>query len=90
MHVVTGRMSFVGPRPLTRTELSVHYGRSARKILSAKPGLTGLWQVMGRSRLSYRQRARLDAFYVEKQSVPLYFGILARTIPQVLAGKDSW
>ena len=90
IHVVSGRMSFVGPRPVTRTELEVHYGRSAWKVLTAKPGLTGLWQVMGRNRLSYRQRLRLDLFYVEKRRIGLYLRIVTRTIPLVVSGVDSW
>jgi lipopolysaccharide/colanic/teichoic acid biosynthesis glycosyltransferase len=83
-------MSFVGPRPLTQTELNIHYGLSAGTVLSAKPGLTGLWQVMGRNRLSYPQRLRLDLFLVKKRCFGLYFGIVARTIPLVVLGKDSW
>lgn len=90
IHVLSGRMSLVGPRPLTRTELDEHYGRHARTILRARPGLTGLWQVMGRSRLSYPQRVRLDLFYVEKRSIALYLSVLARTVPQVIAGQNSW
>jgi lipopolysaccharide/colanic/teichoic acid biosynthesis glycosyltransferase len=90
VHVAAGRMSFVGPRPLTRTELNLHYKRIAPAVLSTNPGLTGLWQVMGRNRLSYRSRARLDLFYVNNRSIGLYFTILARTIPQLIAAKNSW
>jgi exopolysaccharide production protein ExoY len=90
VHVIGGRMSLVGPRPLTRSELNSQYGSSARDLLRIKPGITGLWQVMGRSRLTYRQRCRLDRFYIRERSVRLYLAILARTVPRVLSGKDSW
>lgn len=90
VHVLTGRMSLVGPRPLTRTELDVHYGERAEEVLRVRPGLTGLWQVMGRNRLTYRQRRRLDLFYVRRKSMAVYLMILARTVPLLLTGKDSW
>src|SRR5439155_2656241 len=60
INVVRGEMSLVGPRPLTREEMRAHYAADAPEVLSVKPGITGLWQVMGRSRLSYPQRRRLD------------------------------
>jgi len=90
MHVVSGRMSLVGPRPLTPGELKRYYGPAAAEVLSVKPGMTGLWQAAGRSRLTYAQRKRLDLFYVRHASPGLYFRILLRTVPRVLAGKDSW
>lgn len=90
VHVLTGRMSLVGPRPLTQTELTVHYGARARQVLRVRPGLTGLWQVMGRNRLTYAQRRRLDLFYARRRSAALYAMILARTVPLVLSGRDSW
>jgi lipopolysaccharide/colanic/teichoic acid biosynthesis glycosyltransferase len=90
LHVVSGSMSLVGPRPLTRSELHLHYDSHAREVLAVRPGITGLWQVLGRNRLTYRQRRRLDLFYVRKRSARLYLAILARTIPRVVTGKDSW
>lgn len=90
MHVIAGQMSLVGPRPLTQTELRVHYGARAPEVLEAKPGLTGLWQVMGRNRLTYHQRLRLDLFYIRRASALLYLMVLARTVPLVLFGRDSW
>jgi lipopolysaccharide/colanic/teichoic acid biosynthesis glycosyltransferase len=83
-------MALVGPRPLTRSELELHYQDDVAEILMVRPGLTGLWQVMGRSRLTYRQRRRLDLLLVRNQSALLYLRILLRTIPQVLTGKNSW
>jgi len=89
-HVAEGRMSLVGPRPMTADELAEHYGPDAGKVLAVKPGLTGLWQVRGRSSLTHRRRRRLDLFLVRRMSVGLYVTILFATIPRVLAGKDAW
>ena len=88
--VASGRMSIVGPRPITRFELHEYYDSDASEVLSVKPGLTGLWQVRGRSRLSYRQRKRLDLFLVRRLSVGLYLRIVALTIPDLLFGRNAW
>jgi exopolysaccharide production protein ExoY len=89
LHVLSGRMALVGPRPLTQTELDLHYGSRASEVLRVRPGLTGLWQVMGRNRLTYPQRRRLDLFYVRRRTVGLCLMILARTVPQVLRARDA-
>jgi len=88
-HVVRGEMSFVGPRPITRSELEEHYGPHANVVLSLRPGLTGLWQLMGRSRLTYSKRKRLDLRLVRCASPGLYFRIFFRSIPRVLRGHDA-
>ena len=88
-HVARGEMSFVGPRPITRGELDEHYGSSAEAVLSLRPGLTGLWQLMGRSRLTYSKRKRLDLRLVRCASPSLYFQILFRSVPRVLLGHDA-
>jgi lipopolysaccharide/colanic/teichoic acid biosynthesis glycosyltransferase len=89
-NVLRGEMSLVGPRPLTREEIRAHYAADAPEVLSVKPGITGLWQVMGRSRLTYAQRRRLDLFLVRRRSAHLYAAILLRTVPEVLSGRNSW
>lgn len=89
-HVVRGDMAFVGPRPLTQYELDRYYRSAAREVLSRPPGLSGLWQVRGRSRLTYRQRRRLDLFLVRQWSLKLYFRILLSTLHMVVSGKDAW
>jgi exopolysaccharide production protein ExoY len=89
-HVFRGQMSLVGPRPITRSELNQHYGRSAETILSLRPGLTGLWQMRGRSRLTYRQRRRLDVWLAGHASPGLYLRILLRSMPVVLKGNDAY
>jgi lipopolysaccharide/colanic/teichoic acid biosynthesis glycosyltransferase len=89
-NVLIGEMSLVGPRPLTQGELTEHYGADKVEVLSIKPGITGLWQTMGRSRLTYRQRVRLDLFLARRRSLGLYLRVLARTIPRALSGIDAW
>ena len=88
--VVTGEMALVGPRPLMAEEIEAFYGARASELLSMKPGITGLWQVKGRSRLRRLQRTRLDLFMIHHWSMPLYLMILWTTVPSVLAGKDAW
>jgi exopolysaccharide production protein ExoY len=89
-HVARGEMALIGPRPITQSELDEFYGLESAIVLSSKPGLSGLWQVSGRSRLRYPQRRRLDVFMVRNWSFRLYFRILLRTIPSVLGGRDAW
>ena len=89
-HVVLGDMALVGPRPLTRQELDTYYGPDAERIVAARPVLSGLWQISGRSRLSYSERRQLDLLLVQEWSISLYLRILLVTVPRVLAGKDAW
>jgi exopolysaccharide production protein ExoY len=89
-HVVRGEMSLVGPRPLTRRELDKYYRRESGELLRVKPGLAGLWQISGRNHLTYRQRKELDLLYVRERSLGMYLRILARTIPEVVCGANSW
>jgi exopolysaccharide production protein ExoY len=90
VNVLRGEMSLVGPRPMTQGELRRHYGTDAAETLLVKPGITGLWQVMGRSRLSFDRRRELDLFLVRNRSLRLYLTILIRTIPAALNGKHGW
>jgi len=79
----------VGPRPLTPSELKEHYAGVAPEVLSVAPGITGLWQVLGRNRLSYAQRRRLDLFFVRKRSLRLFAFILLRTPAAVFTGRNA-
>jgi len=88
--VMTGRMSLVGPRPVTPGELALIYGSDTGAILMAKPGLSGLWQVSGRNRLTSNERRALDLQSIHKHSWRLYLTILVRTIPEVLSGRNTW
>jgi lipopolysaccharide/colanic/teichoic acid biosynthesis glycosyltransferase len=88
-HVLTGEMSLVGPRPITRAEWERYYGASAAEVLELKPGISGLWQIHGRNRLTYGQRRRLDVFLARHYCAWLYLRILARTVPRVVTGRDA-
>jgi len=89
-HVLTGKMSLVGPRPLTALELTRYYGSKAREVLSVRPGLTGLWQIQGRSALTMEERVRMDIELVRSLSFGLYFNILLRTVFALLDGTGAW
>jgi exopolysaccharide production protein ExoY len=84
-NVLRGEMSLVGPRPVVARELEEHYGPDAAALYcSVRPGLTGLWQVSGRSGTSYKQRVELDARYVHERSLGMDIRILLRTPVAVL------
>lgn len=83
-NVLWGEMSLVGPRPVTADELTSLYQEKAAKILRVRPGMTGLWQVSGRSSVSYQTRIALDEQYVDKRNWLLDGKILISTIPAVL------
>ena len=87
-NVLFGEMSIVGPRPVVREELA-HYRESSARLLSVRPGITGLWQVSGRSDTSYANRVRLDLQYIRQWNVWLDVSILFRTLPNVLAGRGA-
>jgi exopolysaccharide production protein ExoY len=89
IHAASGRMRLVGPRPITPAEWSTHYGDSASVVLSVAPGITGLWQIKGRNRLTYAQRRRLDLFYARHHSLLFDLSILLKTPMRVLTGRDA-
>lgn len=83
-NVFVGDMSLVGPRPLVADEIETWYGDRASELLSVKPGMTGLWQVSGRSSLGYPERAELELSYVRNRSITGDAAILLRTCVVVL------
>lgn len=87
LNVLKGEMSVVGPRPIIEEE-KVRYGKNLNKVLSIKPGITGLWQVSGRNNLSYQRRVFLDLIYVNDRNFYMDFNILIRTIGVVLFPFD--
>ncbi len=87
-NVLKGEMSLVGPRPCMPAQEGF-YGAYWPIYCAMKPGLTGLWQVSGRNRLSYRQRVRLDARYANEWSLWLDAKILLKTVKVVLTGDGS-
>lgn len=88
-NVLRGEMSLVGPRPPIPSEVE-QYEDWHRKRLEVKPGITGLWQVMGRSELSFEEMVMLDIYYIENWSLLLDFKILLRTIPTVLLARGAY
>ena len=88
-NVLKGEMSIVGPRPVTDEEL-VRYSDAIDAYLSCRPGVTGLWQVSGRSTTSYDKRVEYDAFYARNWSMALDAKILIVTIPVVLRSDSSF
>jgi exopolysaccharide biosynthesis polyprenyl glycosylphosphotransferase len=90
VNVLRRQMSLVGPRMITPAEAE-KYGRQRMNLLSVKPGITGLWQVSGRSDVSYEERVRIDMFYVRNYTVWLDLQILfIETIPAVLKGRGAY
>jgi lipopolysaccharide/colanic/teichoic acid biosynthesis glycosyltransferase len=88
LNVIAGEMSVVGPRPIVEAEIA-RYGRWYRYYTSVSPGLTGLWQVSGRSNTSYRRRVATDRLFVRMNSLESYVRILAATVPAVLARRGA-
>lgn len=88
LNVLTGSMSLVGPRPPLPSEVG-HYAEHVHRRFLAKPGITGLWQVSGRSRLSWEESVRLDLSYVENWSMAADLVILAKTVKAALAPGET-
>ncbi len=89
INILTGEMSFVGPRPVTFGELD-KYGESKDFVLSVIPGLTGMWQVSGRSDTGYEERITFDTYYIQNWSVWLDIWILIKTVWVVIKGKGAY
>jgi lipopolysaccharide/colanic/teichoic acid biosynthesis glycosyltransferase len=87
-NVLRGEMSLVGPRPPIQYEVD-RYPPEAFRRFAVRPGLTGLWQVRGRSLLTFRKMIELDTEYVERRSLPLNIKILLLTLPTVIHGKGA-
>lgn len=83
INVLRGEMSLIGPRPIVVDEIW-RYGRNGHVYFSARPGVTGMWQVSGRNRVSYAARVARDRYYVRKWSLWLDLVVLLKTIPAVL------
>ncbi len=89
INILRGELSLVGPRPIVDDEVP-RYGPWGRLLLTVPPGLTGLWQVSGRSDTSYQQRIDFDLYYINNWSLGLDLLILLRTIPAVLSRKGAY
>lgn len=89
-NVLRGDMSLVGPRPVVARELKEHYGPATQLYIRARPGITGLWQVSGRSDTSYQRRVFLDEWYILNWSFWYDIVILIQTLWIVAAGKGAF
>jgi exopolysaccharide production protein ExoY len=89
-NVLKGDLSVVGPRPVVEEEITRHFGNKAEKIFSIRPGITGLWQISGRSDTSYITRIALDESYVENRNFFRDLKIIALTIPHILSKKGAY
>ena len=87
INVLKGEMSIVGPRPIIDKEAK-KYKNSLNKVLSKKPGITGLWQVSGRNNLSYKKRVFLDSLYVKNLNFLMDIRIIIRTLGVILFPND--
>jgi lipopolysaccharide/colanic/teichoic acid biosynthesis glycosyltransferase len=88
-NILRGEMSMVGPRPIVEEEVP-KYGSAFQLYVSVRPGLTGLWQVSGRSDTSYRRRAELDSEYIREWKVSTDLRLLARTVRAIVVGKGAY
>src|SRR5688572_28249329 len=95
INIIRGEMSLVGPRayyPFELEEQQKKYPKSrdfVKVILSSEPGLTGVWQVSGRSEINFDKRVEMDAQYVQRRSVLYDLFLIAKTIPAVLFGRGA-
>lgn len=90
LNVLIGDLSVVGPRAMVVSEINRFLGDKAKKILSVRPGITGLWQTSGRSDTSYTQRIKLDETYINNYSLILDLRLIAKTIPTMLSSKGAY
>ena len=88
-NVLRGEMSLVGPRPIVGAEVS-KYGTAYEMYRRVKPGISGFWQVSGRSDTSYAERVKLDTYYVRNWSIWLDCIILVRTVRTVARGRGAY
>jgi lipopolysaccharide/colanic/teichoic acid biosynthesis glycosyltransferase len=89
INVLKGEMSLVGPRMIAPDEWT-KFGRWRHNLLTVKPGLTGLWQVSGRSDLSYDDRVRLDMYYIRNHTIWLDLKVLLHTAQAVIRGRGAY
>ena len=87
INVLKNEMSIVGPRPIVNKEKK-KYGKNLNKVLSVRPGITGLWQVSGRNNLTYKTRVKLDLNYIENYNLLMDIRILIRTFGVILFPLD--
>jgi lipopolysaccharide/colanic/teichoic acid biosynthesis glycosyltransferase len=88
LNILKGDLTIVGPRPIVEKELKM-YGKYGEKLLTVKPGLTGYWQVNGRSDTTYEERVQLDMDYIDKRNLLLDIAIMFKTFGAVLHERGA-
>jgi exopolysaccharide production protein ExoY len=90
LNVLKGDLSVVGPRAMVEEEIEKFIKQKAKKILSIRPGLTGIWQTSGRSDTSYKRRILLDEYYVDNHNLFMDCKLIAKTVPVMLFSKGAY
>jgi len=90
INVLKGEMSVVGPRPVVEEELKKYYKDKAELYKSVKPGVTGYWQVEGRSYTEYEERIKMDEYYIKNRSFLMDLKIILKTIKVMITGKGAY
>jgi lipopolysaccharide/colanic/teichoic acid biosynthesis glycosyltransferase len=88
LNIFLGHMTFVGPRPIAADEID-KYGPAFDRFKTVKPGITGIWQICGRSDLAYEKRVEMDMMYIDQRSILLDLWIIASTVPAVLLKRGA-
>ncbi len=88
LNIFLGHMTFVGPRPIAPDEVE-KYGPRFEQFKTVKPGITGIWQICGRSDLPYEKRVEMDMMYIDQRSILLDLWIIASTVPAVLLKRGA-
>lgn len=89
LNVLIGDMAIVGPRPVLLDELK-EYGNKREIFLSVKPGMTGYWQVSGRSNIGYPERVNLELYYIERKNILFDISIIGKTVISVFKKKGAY
>jgi lipopolysaccharide/colanic/teichoic acid biosynthesis glycosyltransferase len=88
-NILRGDLSLIGPRPIVEPE-RVKYGAYAGRLLSVKPGLSGMWQVFGRGDTTYEERIAMDMTYIDNRSLWLDLKLILLTVYVVLRGRETY
>lgn len=88
LNILKGDLTIVGPRPIVEKEIMM-YGKYGKKLLSVKPGLTGFWQVNGRSDTTYEERVQLDMEYIDKRNIFMDIAIIFKTFGAVFRERGA-
>lgn len=89
-NVLKGDLSVVGPRPLCQEEVDKYLKEKSAKILSVRPGLTGVWQTSGRNLVTYEERVKLEESYIDNRSFLFDLGLICKTIPAMIFRKGAY